>query len=393
MNAVRVRAVIRRIIDQFRHDHRSLALLVLVPIVISALLGWILTSQTVTTPQVAAVVGDALLKGPVTRALEQVAGDGGLVNATDSILGGLAPSEEVGREMLRDGRADAVLIVPAGTAAAAASGARPTVTVLTLGVDPARDAAAAAAVGKVLAAAFAARASGVTLPMLVHGTIFGKPDPTQLDILGPVFIGFFAYFLVFILTGISFLRERTGGTLERLMATPITRIEIVTGYSLGFGLFATLQVVVFLAFALASVSVPAIGPLPAFGLGLGIANAGSTILVFAVTLLAALGSVNLAIFLSTFARTEFQIVQFIPLVIVPQAFLCGIFWPIDTLPALLQPIARLLPLTYTIEGLRAVMVRGADLGDRTLQIDLLFLAGIALVFAALATRTIRRQVA
>ena len=176
------------------------------------------------------------------------------------------------------------------------------------------------------------------------------------------------------------------------MATPITSPEIVTGYSLGFGLFAMLQVIVFLTFSLASISVPAIGPLPSFGLGLGIYNAGSPVLVFAVTLLAALGSVNLAIFLSTYARTEFQIVQFIPLVIVPQAFLAGIFWPVVTLPPLLQPIARLLPLTYTIEGLRAVMIRGADLADQTLQVDLLYLAGAALFFAALATRTIRRQV-
>ena len=77
----------------------------------------------------------------------------------------------------------------------------------------------------------------------------------------------------------------------------------------------------------------------------------------------------------------------------PQAFLAGIFWPIATLPPLLQPIARLLPLTYTIEGLRAIMIRGADLADQTLQVDVLFLGGVALVFAVLATRTIRREVA
>ena len=387
MNAGRVRAVIRRIIDQFRHDHRSLALLFLVPIVISALLGWIMTSGSTATPRVAAVVGDVLLRAAVTDGLTGAATDGLIVD------GGLIGSEEAGRVLLRDGNADAVLVLPVGTAAQVATGQRPTITVLTLGVDPARDSTAVQAAQRVLTTMFAARGAGVTLPLLVHGTIFGKPEPTQLDILGPVFIGFFAYFLVFILTGISFLRERTGGTLERLMATPITRAEIVTGYSVGFGLFAMLQVIVFLTFSLASVSVPAIGPLPSFGLGLGIYNAGSPILVFLVTLLAALGSVNLAIFLSTFARTEFQIVQFIPLVIVPQAFLAGIFWPVATLPPLLQPIARLLPMTYTIEGLREVMIRGADLMDRTLQIDVLFLAAVALVFAVLATRTIRREVA
>ncbi len=386
MNVTRVRAVIRRIIDQFRHDHRSLALLFLAPIVISGLLGWIMTSQSLATPRVAAVVGDALLRQAVTDSLASAASDGLVVDQ------GLLESEDVGRSLLRDAGADAVLVLPAGTAAQVAAGQRPTITVLTLGVDPAGDSSAATAVQKLIAGTFAGRSGATILPQVAHATVFGKPDPTQLDILGPVFIGFFAYFLVFILTGISFLRERTGGTLERLMATPITSPEIVTGYSLGFGLFAMLQVIVFLAFALVSISVGAIGPLPAFGLGLGIANAGSPILVFVVTLLAALGAVNLAILLSTFARTEFQIVQFIPLVIVPQAFLAGIFWPIVTLPQLLQPIARLLPMTYTIEGLRAVMIRGADLADQTLQVDLLFLAGVALVFAVLATRTIRRQV-
>jgi len=387
MNATRVRAVIRRIIDQFRHDRRSLALLFLVPIVISGLLGWIMTSQATPTPRVAAVVGDTLLRASVSAALNGAATDGLIVDL------GLLDDEQVARTMLRAGDADTVLLMPSGTAASVASGQRPTITLLTLGVDPARDSAAAGTVQKLLAAMFAARGAAIALPLVVHGTIFGKPEPTQLDILGPVFIGFFAYFLVFILTGISFLRERTGGTLERLMATPITRMEIVTGYSIGFGLFAMLQVIVFLVFSLASVTVPAIGPLPSFGLGLGIYNAGSPLLVFAVTLLSALGAVNLAIFLSTFARTEFQIVQFIPLVIVPQAFLAGIFWPIATLPPVLQVIARLLPLTYTIEGLRAIMIRGADLTDTTLQVDVLFLAGVALVFAVMATRTIRREVA
>jgi ABC-2 type transport system permease protein len=206
-------------------------------------------------------------------------------------------------------------------------------------------------------------------------------------------VGFFAYFLVFILTGISFLRERVGGTLERLLATPIRRSEIVTGYSLGFGFFATLQVVVIMAFALGTIHVPAVGPLPAFAVGLGIANAGSPIIAFVVALLLALGAVNLGIFLSTFARSEFQILQFIPLVIVPQALLCGLLWPIASLPDVLEPVARVLPLTYAIDGLREVLVKGSDLGSGTLQLDLAVLAGIALALAGLATATIRREVA
>ena len=198
---------------------------------------------------------------------------------------------------------------------------------------------------------------------------------------------------MFILTGISFLRERIGGTLERLLATPVRRSEIVTGYSAGFGFFATLQVILIMAFALGTVHVPAIGPLPAFSVGLGIANAGSPVLAFLVSLLLALGAVNLGIFLSTFARTEFQILQFIPIVIVPQALLCGLLWPISSLPDVLQVVARLLPLTYAIDGLREVLIKGADLSSAALRLDLLVLAGVAVLLAVVASLTIRREVA
>jgi ABC-2 type transport system permease protein len=121
-------------------------------------------------------------------------------------------------------------------------------------------------------------------------------------------------------------------------------------------------------------------------------NAGSPWLAFLITFLLGLVAVNLGIFLSTFARTELQIVQFIPIVIVPQALLAGIIWPVDSLPGILQPIARLLPMTYGIEGLREILVKGADLTARTLQIDVLVLAGMAAVLALAAMATIRREV-
>jgi len=139
--------------------------------------------------------------------------------------------------------------------------------------------------------------------------------------------------------------------------------------------------------------VPAIAPLGAFGLGLGIANAGSPLLAFVVIFLTAIGAVNLAIFLSTFARTELQILEFIPLVIVPQAFLGGVFWSVESLPDPLGAVAHLLPLTYAIDGMRAVLLRGAGLADGALQLDIAFLAGAAILFVLLAGATIRREVA
>ena len=131
-------------------------------------------------------------------------------------------------------------------------------------------------------------------------------------------VGFFAYFFVFILTGISFLRERIGGTLERLLATPVSRAEIVLGYSLGFGFFATIQVALVLAFVLGRLEIPALGPMPAFAIGLGVHTIGNPLIAYLIVLMLGLGAVSLGIFISTFARTEFQILQFIPIVIVPQ---------------------------------------------------------------------------
>jgi ABC-2 type transport system permease protein len=119
---------------------------------------------------------------------------------------------------------------------------------------------------------------------------------------------------------------------------------------------------------------------------------GSPLIAYLIVLVLGLGAVSLGIFISTFARSEFQILQFIPIVIVPQGLLGGFFWPIDQLPGLLQPVARILPVTYAIDGLRQVMIAGADLTSPAVLLDLGVLAGIAAIFVVLAAATIRREV-
>jgi ABC-2 type transport system permease protein len=279
------------------------------------------------------------------------------------------------------------IVVPASAPADILAGHGPTITVITPGVSPTSE---ATYIGQLQQAVRGAL--GAAAPTIDHQTVYGNPDAGFLDTFAPALVGFLVFFLVFVLTGISFLRERVGGTLERLLATPVRRSEIAVGYSAGFTFFATLQSIVVLTFLLMSVTVPAIGPFSSFNIGLGVYNAGSPWLAFVITFLLGLVAVNLGIFLSTFARTELQIVQFIPIVVVPQALLAGIIWPVDSLPGILQPIAHLLPMTYGIEGLREILVKGADLSSRTLQIDILVLAGMALVLAGAAMATIRREV-
>jgi ABC-2 type transport system permease protein len=231
------------------------------------------------------------------------------------------------------------------------------------------------------------------IPDVQREAIHGRADGDLLDTFAPVLVGYFAYFFVFLLTGVSFLRERIGGTLERLLATPVTRAEIVLGYSIGFGIFATIQVAIVLAFTLMRIEVPAIGPLPSFVIGLDVPSAGSPLLSYLIALVLGLGAVSLGIFLSTFARTELQVIQFIPIVIVPQGLLGGIFWPVETLPDVLQPVARVMPVTYAVEGLREVMIGGAGLESSTVRVDLAVLALLAALFIVLAARTIRREIA
>jgi ABC-2 type transport system permease protein len=383
MNPLRVAAVFRRIVAQFRRDPRSLALLFVAPLAIIALLGWVLSSAQATTARIAVVDEAGGPAGSLVANRLQSALDG----QPGIVLDKSVIDDAAARQALEDRKLDLVVVLPADFSAQNRK-----IELLTLGLNPSGEAAVIPAVQQALVGALLDSA-GAVLPTVERQTVYGSPDATQLDSLAPVVVGFFAYFFVFILTGISFLRERIGGTLERLLATPVSRAEIVLGYSLGFGFFATLQVAIVMAFVLGRLDVPALGPVPAFAIGLGVRTAGDPLVAYLLVLVLGLGAVSLGIFLSTFARTELQILQFIPIVIVPQGLLGGFFWPIDQLPSLLQPVARILPVTYAIDGLRQVMIAGAGLDSAQVLLDLGVLAAIAAFFVVLAAGTIRREVA
>ena len=380
MNPLRVRALVRRVVEEIRRDRPSLGLLFLAPILITGLVTFILREGQAPALD-AAIVNEAGAPGAVlatrlTDALE--AGGATVIGAAD---------EATARTLVDEGAVSLVVVLPPDLV----PGDAPVVTVITGGLDPTVEAGQVAAVRQALVAA-AGSISHVSLPTVEHATVHGTASADPITTFAPAIVGFFAYFFVYLLTGVSFLRERTGGTLERLMATPVSRGEVVAGYTLGFALFATLQVAVLMAWALGTLDVPAIGPLPAFSLGLGIDVVGSPLLAFVVVLLLAIGAVSLGIFLSTFVHTELQVIQFIPVVLVPQFLLSGVLFPVSGLPAILQPLVPLMPLHYAVDGLREVFLRGADLSVAALQLDLLVLALIALTFAVVASLTIRRDV-
>lgn len=383
MSLRRTFAITRRIAQQLRRDHRTVALLFVAPVVIVTLLGWVMRDQT-PSPTRVTVVNEAAVVGAMVRTRIEAA-----ATAAGMVVDPVERDRAMARDAIAAGDLDLAVVIPASFPQDMAAQA-PRLTVITPGVVPGDDASHLSQLASALAGSLQEAGS---VPTIERETVFGAPGADFLDAFAPALVSFVVFFLLFILTGISFLRERIGGTLERLLGTPIRRGEIIAGYSLGFGALATLQVAVILAVTLGSLVIPPVGPLPEIRLGLGVANSGSVLLAFVVTTLLALAAVNLGILVSTFARTEFQVLQFIPIVLVPQVLLAGIFWPITSLPEVLEVVARLLPMTYGLEGLREVLVKGAGLESSVLRFDIGVLLGITLVLMVLATRTIRREVA
>ncbi len=379
MNPGRVLALFRRVAQEIRRDRPSLALLFVAPILMTGLVTYIVRESQ--TPTINAVIVN---QAGAPGAAFAVALRAALQDPEAEV--GVATDEAAARVAVTNGQTSLAIVLPAGLGSGPA-----TITLITNGLDPSGEGAQVALVQRALTSA-AASFTGVPVPAIDHVTVYGVPSDDPIAPYAPAIIGFLGYFFVYILTGVSFLRERTGGTLERLMATPVTRGEVVVGYILGFGLFATLQVAVLMAWVLGSVRTPAIGPLPEISIGLGVTMAGSPLIAFLVVVLLALGAVSLGIFLSTFARTELQIIQFIPIVMTPQFLLSGVLFPVSTLPGVLQPFVGLMPVTYAVDGLRQVFVRGADLAVGALQLDFVVLAAIAVLFAVIASLTIRRDV-
>ena len=215
----------------------------------------------------------------------------------------------------------------------------------------------------------------LVLVPLVIASIVGVsiPEKQMLDYIAPAVLAVLILFFGFLFTGISFLRERSQGTLERLMASPVSKPDIVGGYLLGFLLFAVLQTLILFFYLI-------------YVLDVSFAGALWHIIVFEIII--GILAVCLGIFISVFARNEFQMVQFIPLIILPQVFLCGLLWPVEQMPEYLQWIAKFLPLTYGVDGIRALMLQGQGLLDIGKEIGIL--AGYAAGLMVLASLTLRR---
>jgi len=189
--------------------------------------------------------------------------------------------------------------------------------------------------------------------------VYGREDDASFNSLGYVLLGVLAFFFVFIISGISFVRERETGTLERLMSAPVRRWEVAAGYTLGFGIFAAAQSIVITLFT---------------RYVLGLEFEGSVLLAMLIMVLLSFTAVSLGSFFSIFANNEFQVMQFIPIVIIPQIFFSGLI-PIDTMPYGLGNLAYIMPVYYGCTALHGVLIMGSGFGQiwGDLAILLLFL--------------------
>jgi len=199
-------------------------------------------------------------------------------------------------------------------------------------------------------------------------------DSPTFDFIGAPLLGIFPFLMMFIITSVTTLRERSSGTLERLLAMPIGRLDILGGYALAFGLIAIVQSAI-------------VSTLAVYGLGLDIA--GPQWFLMLIALVDALLGTALGLCASALARTEFQAVQFMPAFVLPQALLCGLLMPLEQLPRVLEVIAHVLPLTYAVDAMQLV-TREASPSSQAYG-DVLIVLAFAVAAVFLGAITLRRR--
>ena len=332
----------KRIWQQFSHDPRTVVLFIVAPILILWLFSAMLGTED-SDPR----LGLVDLPAPLVAAFDEV-----------TEIEELTASEAA--ERLAERSIDAIVSLDGTTLTVAVEGSNASVTSRAL-----------AAIQSGLKTLVAAQ-TGNPLSLEVS-YLHGSADWTGFDYLGPVFIGIFIFVFVFITAGMSLVTERTGGTMERLLVTPIKSWQLVLGYCLGFGLVTTIQAGIVLWSSIALIGFP---------------NAGNFGLVIFTTFSMAMVSMTLGLLVSGLAKTAFQVIQLMILLVVPQILLSGIF-DLTNAPTWMQVLSACFPITHGAEALRAIMLRGAGAGD--VWLNWVILWAFILGFFALAALSFRAR--
>ncbi|WP_206458753.1 ABC transporter permease [Anaerovorax sp. IOR16] len=334
---MKVRALAKRILIQIKNDKRTLALMLAAPLLILTLLYFV-------------------FEGTVSGLSV------GIINAPSHYENALYEnniktiryySEEEAFKALDDGEVIAVVSIRSGKLHAWLDGSN------SVDANTARQAIEMAQRGQ----------NTVRKDLILDVTyVYGQEDLSLFDNFAAILMSFLVFFFVFLITGISFLKERTTGTLEKILSTPIKRWEVVVGYVLGFGAVNVVQSAI-ISFYLVYV--------------LNVMMVGSVWLVLLTTLVTAIAALTLGILLSTAANSEFQMIQFIPIVIVPQVFFGGLF----QLSSGWEAFGHLMPLYYSAHALEEIMMKGSGL-DRIYP-DLLILIALSVIFMTVNTKMLK----
>jgi len=368
---IRIAALAARIIRQFLRDRRTLVLIFVVPVVVMALFSYLLKAKA--QPFQVAVIAAGQEDQMVGNLLREL-----LTQNANVLIKEVAEPELMAA--LKDGRLQGAIVIRSAGLDKLKAGRPAGLELFLEGSDP------------MVSRDFVRELQRIQRPLLdaIRGLLFlsdadvqmiappnlsvrflyGGEQFTETDFLAPMAMAFIAFFFVFILTGVSFLRERTQGTMERLMASPMTRLEIICGYLLGFLLFALAQTGVIIFFILYVIKIHYLGHL---------AN------ILIVEFILVIGAANMGILFSSFAKNEFQVAQFVPLVILPQVFLSGVLWSIESMPKILQYLAYALPLTYANLALRSLMIKGFTLSQVIPELLVLLAFALLMVMGSIAS--------
>ena len=335
---MRIRALAKRILKQLSHDKRTLGLMLIVPLVLLTLIYFIFEG-TVSDVNVG-----------ITKNVDE-----NFINRIEeaSITTVEYKSVDAATDALRAGDVSAIISMSGETLEILIDGTKP---------SPSAKINAALNMAKL-------NITGVIPINYDIEYLDGIEEISSFDQFGATLIGFIIFFFVFLVAGMSFIKEKKSGTIEKLMSTPIKRSEIVLGYIGGFGIITIIQSAIINLFVIKV---------------LGIMMVGSIWYLLLITLLAAICALCLGMLLSTAANSEFQMMQFIPIVIIPQLFFSGLFnlsegWMI---------FGKFLPLTYIADAINKIMFRDAGMGE--LYLDILVLVGFSLLFALLNIVVLRR---
>lgn len=360
MNARRTFAIAKKVLRSLRHDPRSIALMLVAPILAMTIFGFAFGSDIADVP-VAIVNEDS---GPLASRILSNLDEGAFDERTMDEF-------TVAEASLRDAEVRAVIFFPDDFTASVQRGSATVRLVL-----DGSNSQYVAHVQRNLAEAMqeTVQESGARIPVSVETAYVYAEGARYIDFFVPGIMAFAAMMFTTLLTLLAFVNERTSGTLTRLLATPVRGAEIVLGYALAFGLIAALQGAILLIVALWV---------------FGAMNAGSLALAFLVVILVAIDAMSLGILLSAAAKRELQAVQMIPIVVFPTFLLSGIFVAVESLPAWLRPFSWAIPPTYAVEALRDIMLRGWGLAEVWPYI--LGLVGFGALFLSIAALSLERQ--